>query len=218
MPLLIGVRAITGRTGDIASSSRARAADIPSTSRARAADAPSTSRAQVPRGGAKEMPSTRQSVGWPDLSTELTGWRYFGVPFQILLEPLLPDHRYVRTPDSPPVTPFQTGPSEPSPAAGRKIPAHGRGRGREPVMHDDYDETSEDEEPVSPQSESSEGGGDGTGTGSGSESGDDVEEGSEDGNGDSSGSGSSSDSDSGAGGDSSKSAQPRKKTKRASQS
>ncbi|KAI8009968.1 Protein MAIN-LIKE 2, partial [Camellia lanceoleosa] len=98
----LGVCVHTGRADDIPSSSRARVADVPSTSRARAANAFSTSRARVPRGEARGMPPTRQSVGWLDLPTELTGWRYFGVPYQIPLKPPLPDHRYVRTPDSPP--------------------------------------------------------------------------------------------------------------------
>lgn len=114
------------------------------------------------------------------------------------------------------VTPLQTGPSEPSPAAGREIQARGRGRRRVPARRDDDDESSEDEEPVSPQSKSSKGGGDGTS--SGSMGGDDVEEGSEDGSRGSSGSGSGLDSGSGADGNGSGSTQPRKRMKRASQS
>lgn len=101
MPPLAGARAHTGRTANIASSSRARTAGAPSTSRARAAGAPSTSRAWTPKGEVRGMPSTRQCVGWPDPSTELTGW-WYGIPYQIPLEPPLPDHRYVRTPGSPP--------------------------------------------------------------------------------------------------------------------
>ncbi|XP_028092680.1 GPI-anchored CFEM domain protein A-like [Camellia sinensis] len=83
-------------------------------------------------------------------------------------------------------------------------------------MCDDDNETSEDEEPASPQSESSEGGDDDTG--SGSEGGDDAEEGSKDGTGGSSGSSFGSDSDSGADSDSSEFTLPRKRTKRASRS
>ncbi|XP_028118771.1 serglycin-like [Camellia sinensis] len=89
---------------------------------------------------------------------------------------------------------------------------------------DDDDEFSEDQEPAGLQSKSSEGGGEGdgtgtgTGTGLGSEGGDDADEGSEDGSGDSSGSGSGSYLDSGTDGDRSESAQPRKRTKRASRS
>ncbi|GMP96422.1 hypothetical protein CsSME_00045079 [Camellia sinensis var. sinensis] len=67
-----------------------RAVDIPSSNSARAANAPLTRRTRAPRSGARGMPSTRHS------------WRYSRVPYQIPLEPPLPDHRYVRTPDSPP--------------------------------------------------------------------------------------------------------------------
>lgn len=81
MPHLIGVRAHMGRIDDIASSSRA----------------------QAPRGGARKMPHTRHSVRWPNRPTELIGWRYSGVPYQIPLEPPLLDHRYVKTLDSLPV-------------------------------------------------------------------------------------------------------------------
>ncbi|GMP94897.1 hypothetical protein CsSME_00044164 [Camellia sinensis var. sinensis] len=95
-------RAHMGRAVNIASSSRARTAGAPSTSRALAADAPSTSRARALRGETRGMPSTRQCVGWPYPPIELTSWRYGGVPYQIPLEPLLLDRRYVRTPGSPP--------------------------------------------------------------------------------------------------------------------
>ncbi|XP_028105275.1 hyphally-regulated protein-like [Camellia sinensis] len=238
MPPLAGVRAPTGRTANNASSSRARTVGVPSTSRARA-----------PRGETRGMPSTRRCVGWPDPPTELTSWRISRVLYQILLEPPLPDHRYVRTPGSPPpsveyvegllqvmasfegiilrremmltshripVTPLQTGPSESSRAVEREISAHSRGRCQKPITCDDNGESSEEEEPASPQSESFEGGGDGTG--SGSEGGDDAVEGSEEGSGGDSGSGSSLDSDGGADGDDAESAQPRKMMKRASQS
>lgn len=36
------------------------------------------------------------------MPTELTGWRY-GTSYPIPIEPPMPDHRYVRDPDSPPV-------------------------------------------------------------------------------------------------------------------
>ncbi|KAI7998366.1 Protein MAIN-LIKE 2, partial [Camellia lanceoleosa] len=67
------------------------AANAPSLSRALVADVSSTSRARSPRGEVSEMPPTKHSVGWPDLPTELTGWRYSGMPYQIPLEPPLPD-------------------------------------------------------------------------------------------------------------------------------
>ncbi|CAL5404346.1 unnamed protein product [Camellia sinensis] len=76
-----------------------RAADIPSSSRTRAINIPSTSRASTSRGKTRGMPFTWQCAGWPDPPTELTGWRY-GTPYQISLEPPLPDHRYVSAPDS----------------------------------------------------------------------------------------------------------------------
>lgn len=76
-----------------------RAADIPSSSRTRAINIPSTSRASTSRGRTRGMPFTWQCAGWPDPPTELTGWRY-GTPYQISLEPPLPDHRYVSAPDS----------------------------------------------------------------------------------------------------------------------
>ncbi|XP_028103973.1 uncharacterized protein LOC114303031, partial [Camellia sinensis] len=75
-----------------------------SEARARAADAPSTSRAGTSRGGGRSVPPTPPTYphpGWPDMPFELTGWR-FGTPYPITLEPPLPDHRYVRDPDSPP--------------------------------------------------------------------------------------------------------------------
>ncbi|XP_028077959.1 uncharacterized protein DDB_G0284671-like [Camellia sinensis] len=185
MPLLIGARVHTGR-----------AANVPSSSRARAADAPSTSRARAPRDGARGMPLARQSVGWPDLPTELTG--------QTSADWTSGDRGMAIS--TPPVV-----------GRDREAPAHGRGRHHEPVMHEDDDETSEDEKAASPQSESSGGGDDGTG--SGSEGGDDAEEGSKDGNGGSSGSGSGLESDNGVDGDSAtESTLPRKRTKRASQS
>ncbi|KAI8018339.1 Protein MAIN-LIKE 2, partial [Camellia lanceoleosa] len=79
------------------------AAGASPSSRARAADMPSTSRADTSRGEAGHIPpitSTYQHAGWPDLPTKLTGWRY-GTSYPIPLEPPLPDHRYVRDPDSP---------------------------------------------------------------------------------------------------------------------
>ncbi|XP_028052468.1 uncharacterized protein LOC114256967 [Camellia sinensis] len=90
MPPLSGVR-----------TPRRRAADMPSSNRARAGDIPLTSGAGTSRGGTRGMSLTWQCVGWPDLSTELTGWQY-GTPYQIPLEPPLPDHRYISDPDSPP--------------------------------------------------------------------------------------------------------------------
>ncbi|XP_028057301.1 uncharacterized protein LOC114261261 [Camellia sinensis] len=104
------------------------------------------------------MPLARQSFGWPELPTELTGWRYSGEAYQILIEPSLPSHRYVRTPDSPPalVPPLSAGPvaagagpSAPSSTVGRERQASARGRGGrcEPIMRDD-DETSKIEEAV----------------------------------------------------------------------
>ena len=76
-----------------------------SQARARAADVPPTSRTGTPRGGGRSVPPitpTYPHPGWPDMPSELTGWR-FGTPYPIPLEPPLPDHRYVRDPDSPPV-------------------------------------------------------------------------------------------------------------------
>ncbi|XP_028116699.1 uncharacterized protein LOC114314425 isoform X2 [Camellia sinensis] len=90
MPPLTGVRTPTRRV-----------ADMPSSSRARAADVPSTSRAGTSRGGARGIPPTCHYAGWPDLSTKLTGWQY-GTSYSIPLEPLMPDHRYINDPDSPP--------------------------------------------------------------------------------------------------------------------
>ncbi|GMP37948.1 hypothetical protein CsSME_00009403 [Camellia sinensis var. sinensis] len=194
------VRAPTGRTANNASSSRARTVGVPSTSRARA-----------PRGETRGMPSTRRCVGWPDPPTELTSWRISRVLYQILLEPPLPDHRYVRTPGSPP-------PSVEYVEGLLQVMASFEGiiLRREMMLTSHRIPSSEEEEPASPQSESFEGGGDGTG--SGSEGGDDAVEGSEEGSGGDSGSGSSLDSDGGADGDDAESAQPRKMMKRASQS
>ncbi|XP_028074958.1 uncharacterized protein LOC114277275 [Camellia sinensis] len=93
MPSLTGVRTPTRRSAGMPSSSRPQAADIPSTSRA------STS-----RGGAglvPPIPPTYHHAGWPDILTELMGWRY-GTSYPISIEPPMPDHRYVSDPDSPP--------------------------------------------------------------------------------------------------------------------
>ncbi|GMP41824.1 hypothetical protein CsSME_00011790 [Camellia sinensis var. sinensis] len=76
MPPLTGVRTPMRRVADMRSSSHTRAAKIPSTSKA------STTR---------------------DPPTDLTDWQY-GTPYQILLEPPLPDHRYVSV-DTPFLTP-----------------------------------------------------------------------------------------------------------------
>ncbi|GMP26358.1 hypothetical protein CsSME_00002828 [Camellia sinensis var. sinensis] len=202
----------------------------------RAANAPSTSKVRAPRGRARGVPPIRQSFGWPELPTELTGWQYTGEAYQIPIEPLVASHRYVRALDSPPVPPLPTasaaaiaGPSTPPLAARRErqVPARSRGRARsaqaesgplEPILSDDDNETSETEEAVGQHTESSESGDDDTG--SGSVSGDaDAEEGSEaEGDNDSgSGSDSASGSDSSADGDSSTESSPsRKRTKRAS--
>ncbi|GMP93934.1 hypothetical protein CsSME_00043567 [Camellia sinensis var. sinensis] len=70
----------------------------------RAADVPSTSRAGTSRGGAGLVPPilpTYHHAGWPDIPTELTGWRY-GTSYPIPIEPPMPDHRYISDPDSPP--------------------------------------------------------------------------------------------------------------------
>ncbi|XP_028101615.1 uncharacterized protein LOC114300938 [Camellia sinensis] len=96
MPPLAGARTPMTRSAGTSSSSQARA---------RAADAPSTSRAGTSRGGGRSVPPitpTYPQPGWPDMPSKLTGWR-FGTPYPIPLEPPLPDHRYVRDPDSPPV-------------------------------------------------------------------------------------------------------------------
>ena len=94
MPPLTGVRTPSLRPADVPSSSQARATDIHSSSRAGAS-----------RGGRGFIPPispTFHLPGWLDMLTELTSWR-FGAPYQVSLEPPLPDHRYVRDPDSPPV-------------------------------------------------------------------------------------------------------------------
>ena len=94
MPSLTGVHTPTRRP-----------AGMPSSGRARAADVPSTSRAGTSRGGGglvPPIPPTHHHPGWPDMPTELTGWR-FGTPYSIPIEPPMSDHRYVRDPDSPPV-------------------------------------------------------------------------------------------------------------------
>ncbi|GMP61371.1 hypothetical protein CsSME_00023866 [Camellia sinensis var. sinensis] len=179
-----------------------RAVGASSLAQAWATDAPSTSRASISRSGARQIPSippTYQHVGWLDVSTELTGWRY-GTSYPIPLEPQLPDHRYVRDPDSPPMPPLQAGPSRPSREAGRGSSTHSRGRRRAPIRDDE--ESSEEEESAHPQSETSAGREDDSG--SGSEGGGDAEEDSE---------GSDFDSD----GDGAEVAQP-KRTKRSSQS
>ncbi|GMP71597.1 hypothetical protein CsSME_00029938 [Camellia sinensis var. sinensis] len=93
MPPLTGVRTPSRRS-----------TDMPSLSRARATGAPSTSRAGTSRGGVglvPPIPPTHHHAGWPDMPTELTGWRY-GTSYPILIEPPMPDHRYVIDPDSAP--------------------------------------------------------------------------------------------------------------------
>ncbi|KAL7229263.1 hypothetical protein ACSBR2_007881 [Camellia fascicularis] len=93
MPPLTGVRTPTRRSAGTSSSSRARTADIPSTSRVGAS-----------RGGGgwvPPIPPTHHHAGWPDIPTELTGWRY-GTSYPIPIEPPRPNHRFVRDPDSPP--------------------------------------------------------------------------------------------------------------------
>ncbi|XP_028070117.1 splicing factor 3B subunit 4-like [Camellia sinensis] len=95
MPPLTGARIPMMRPTGMSSSGQARA---------RAADAPSASGAGASRGGGRPVPPvtpTYPHPGWPDMPFELTGWR-FGTPYPIPLEPPLPDHRYVRDPDSPP--------------------------------------------------------------------------------------------------------------------
>ncbi|XP_028100035.1 uncharacterized protein LOC114299475 isoform X2 [Camellia sinensis] len=95
MPPLTGVCTPTRRAAGTSLSSRVWAADMPS-----------TSRAGTSRSGAKQIPPippTYQHAGWPDLPTELAGWRY-RTSYPIPLEPPLPDHRYVRDPDSPSYT------------------------------------------------------------------------------------------------------------------
>ncbi|GMQ03385.1 hypothetical protein CsSME_00049203 [Camellia sinensis var. sinensis] len=86
MPSLTGVRTPTRRS-----------AGMPSSGRARAADVPSTSRAGTSRGGGglvPPIPLTHYHPGWPDMPTELTGWR-FGTPYSISIEPPMSDHRYL---------------------------------------------------------------------------------------------------------------------------
>ncbi|GMP24598.1 hypothetical protein CsSME_00001806 [Camellia sinensis var. sinensis] len=93
MPPLTGVRTPSRRS-----------IDMPPLSRARAVGAPSTSRAGTSRGGVglvPPIPPTHHHAGWPDMPTELTGWRY-GTSYPIPIEPPMPDHRYVIDPDSPP--------------------------------------------------------------------------------------------------------------------
>ncbi|KAL7212351.1 hypothetical protein ACSBR2_015103 [Camellia fascicularis] len=93
MPSLTGVHSPTRRSAGMPSSSRARTADIPSTSRA------STSRGGG--GLVPPIPLTHFHARWPEIPTELTGWRY-GTSYPIPKEPPRPDHRFVRDPDSPP--------------------------------------------------------------------------------------------------------------------
>ncbi|XP_028106146.1 protein MAINTENANCE OF MERISTEMS-like [Camellia sinensis] len=80
-----------------------RPAGMPSSGRARAADVPSTSRAGTSRGGGglvSPIPPTHHHPGWPDMPTELTGWR-FRTLYLIPIEPPMFDHKYVKDPDSP---------------------------------------------------------------------------------------------------------------------
>ncbi|KAF5934571.1 hypothetical protein HYC85_030742, partial [Camellia sinensis] len=97
MPPLTGFRTPTMRPAGMPSSSQARA---------RAVDAPSTSRAGTSRGGGglvPPIPLTYPHPGWPDMPTELMGWQYGTTsPIPIPIEPPMPNHRYVRDPDSPP--------------------------------------------------------------------------------------------------------------------
>ncbi|GMP43768.1 hypothetical protein CsSME_00013005 [Camellia sinensis var. sinensis] len=93
MPPLTGVRTPTRSS-----------AGMPSSSRSRAADVLSTSRAGTLRGGAglvPPIPPTYHHARWPDILTELTGWRY-GTSYPIPIEHPIADHRYVSDPDSPP--------------------------------------------------------------------------------------------------------------------
>ncbi|GMP59111.1 hypothetical protein CsSME_00022524 [Camellia sinensis var. sinensis] len=197
-----------------------RAAGASSSTRARAADAPSTSRAGISRSGARQIPPippTYQHAGWPDLPTELTGWRY-GTSYPIPLEPPLPNHRYVRDPDSSPPPSeyiegllrlvaslegmvlrretqlFIIGVSMPPLLVGPSRPSRGAGRGdstrnrgRRRAPNRDDPESSEEEESAHPQSETSAGREDDSG--SGSEGGGDAEEDSEGGDSDSDGDG-----------------------------
>ena len=76
-----------------------------SSRRTRARDIPSPSRAGTSRGGAglvPPIPSPYHHARWPDIPTELMGWRY-GTSYPIPIEPPKPDHRYDSDPDSPPV-------------------------------------------------------------------------------------------------------------------
>ncbi|GMP65731.1 hypothetical protein CsSME_00026409 [Camellia sinensis var. sinensis] len=75
----------------------------------RAAGALSTSKARVPRGRAKEMAPVRQSFGYPELPTELTGWRYTREAYRIPIKPLVVAAAVA-----------VAGPSAPPPAAGRE--------------------------------------------------------------------------------------------------
>ncbi|CAL5357006.1 unnamed protein product [Camellia sinensis] len=123
-------------------------------------------------------PPTYHHAEWPNIPTELTGWRY-GTSYPIPIEPPMPDHRYVSDPDSPSMPPLytepQVGSSRPSRGVGRGGSTRGRGRRRAPVVEE---ESSEEEEPAHPQSETSADREGGSGSDSGSR--DETEEGSED--------------------------------------
>ncbi|KAI7997899.1 Protein MAINTENANCE OF MERISTEMS, partial [Camellia lanceoleosa] len=97
MPPLTGVRTPTMRPAGMPPSSQAQA---------QAADAPSTSRAGTSKGRGglvPPIPPTYHHPGWLDMPTELMGWQYGTTsPILITVEPLMPGHRYVRDPDSPP--------------------------------------------------------------------------------------------------------------------
>ncbi|GMP83424.1 hypothetical protein CsSME_00037344 [Camellia sinensis var. sinensis] len=83
MPPLTGVRTPSRRS-----------TNMPSLSRARAVGTPSTSKAGISRGGVglvPPIPPTHHHAGWPDMLTELTGWRY-GTSYPIPIEPPMPDH------------------------------------------------------------------------------------------------------------------------------
>ncbi|GMP28619.1 hypothetical protein CsSME_00004086 [Camellia sinensis var. sinensis] len=191
MPPLTGIRTPTRRAAGASPLSRVWAADMPS-----------TSRVDTSRGEAEQIPPiplTYQHAGWPDLLTELTGW-WYGKSYPIPLEPPLPDHRYVRDPNSPLMPPLQAGPSRPSRGAGRGDSTRSGGMRRAPIRDDE--ESSEEEDSAHLQSETSASREDDSR--SGSEDGGDVEE-------DFEGGGSDSD------GDGAEVAQP-KRAKRASQS